>query len=134
MACMLDTVHCVHLLMHSPEVTPRAPIGDCRVSVVVAGELQAGAWLGPAARQGRNRQALLDFLSAVHVCPLDGHVAQAYALLRAGSEHAGSGIGVNDWWVAAHALALELPLVTYRPQRLAGVHGLVTDNWLLARD
>ena len=132
MACMLDTVHCVHLLMRSPQVTPRSPMKDCLVSAVVTGELHAGALQSLGSGHRRNREALLDFLSAVQVCAVDEHVAQAYARMRAGGDRPTADLGGNDLWVAAHALALELPLVTHRPQLLAEVPGLVTENWLQA--
>ncbi|MCY4420244.1 MAG: type II toxin-antitoxin system VapC family toxin [Gammaproteobacteria bacterium] len=130
MVCMLDTVHCVHLLMRSPQVIPQAPIRDCRVSTVVVGELETGVLQSSGTARQRNHEALLDFLSAVQVYSLDEYVAQAYAGLRAGTGHPAPAVQGNELWVIAHALALELPLVTHRAHQLADVPGLVADSWL----
>ena len=129
MPCMLDVTHCVHLLVRSPQVIPRAPIQECRISSVVAGELYAGVLHSMDSRRERNHAAVLDFLGAVPVLALDEQVAQTYAGLCSGGEWA-AGAGTNEVWVAAHALALDLPLITCTPDRFAGLAGLVTDNWI----
>ncbi len=133
MPCMLDVTHCVHLLVRSPQVVPRAPIQDCRISSVVAGELYAGVAHSMDSRRERNQAAVQDFLGAVSVLALDEQVATTYADLCAGTECSASAIGVNERWVVAHALALGLPLVTCTPERFANIAGLATDNWIQAQ-
>ena len=133
MPCMLDVTHCVHLLVRSPQVIPRAPIQDCRISSVVAGELYAGVMHSMDSRHERNHAAVLDFLGAVSVLALDEQVAQTYADLCTGTEWSASTTGANERWVVAHALALDLPLITCTPDRFAGIAGLVTDNWIQAQ-
>ena len=132
MPCLLDVGHCVHLLMRSPQVIPRAPIHECRVSAVTAGELYAGVHHSADSRRARNHAAVLDFLGAVAVLALDEQVARVYAGLCAGTERAVRGIGAHELWVLAHALALDVPLITATPHRFAGIPGLVTDNWMQA--
>ena len=133
MPCMLDVTHCVHLLMRSPQVIPRAPIQDCRVSSVVAGELYAGVLHSMDSRRERNHAAVLDFLGAVPVLALDEQVAQTYAGLCSGGEWTAGAIGTSEVWVVAHALALGLPLIACAPERFANITGLTTDNWIQAQ-
>lgn len=132
MPCMLDVTHCVHLLVRSPQVVPRAPIRDCRVSSVVAGELHAGVLHSAHARRERNHAAVQDFLGAVAVLALDEQVAETYAGLCAGGGWTAGTIATNEVWVVAHALALGLPLVTCSPARFANITGLATENWIQA--
>ncbi len=132
MPCLLDVTHCVHLLMRSPQVVPRTPIQECRVSAVTAGELYAGVHHTVDSRRARNHAAVLDFLGAVAVLALDEQVARVYAGLCAGTEGAVRGIGAHELWVIAHALALDVPLITSTPHRFASIPGLSTDNWMQA--
>ena len=39
-------------------------------------------------------------------------------------------IGPNDTWIAAHALALQLPLVTNNTREFSRVPNLITDTWM----
>ena len=39
-------------------------------------------------------------------------------------------MGCNDMWIAAHALALDLPLVTNNTREFSRVPGLTIDTWL----
>lgn len=134
MPCMLDVTHCVHLLVRSPQVIPRAPIQECRISSMVAGELYAGVRHSMDSRRERNHAAVQDFLGAVSVLALDEQVAKTYAGLCTGTQGLASAIGANERWVVAHALALGLPLITCTPDRFAGIAGLATDNWIQAKE
>ena len=130
MQCMLDTDHCVYLIRRSPLITPKAPMNDCFISAIVAGELQAGVAKSHKSRRAQNRQALLDFLSVVRILPVDEQVVETYGDVRAYLETSGQRIGPHDTWIAAHALALELPLVTNNTREFSRVPELVIDNWL----
>jgi tRNA(fMet)-specific endonuclease VapC len=39
-------------------------------------------------------------------------------------------IGPNNTWIAAHALSLQLPLVTNNTREFSRVPGLVIDTWM----
>jgi len=130
MQCMLDTDHCVYLIKRSSLIIPKTPINDCVISAIVAGELQAGVAKSHEARRERNRKALLDFMSVVRMLPIDEQVVESYGDLRAFLEMGRQRIGPHDTWIAAHALALELPIVTNNTREFSRVPGLVTDNWL----
>jgi tRNA(fMet)-specific endonuclease VapC len=61
--------------------------------------------------------------------PLDAGVAIHYANLRTELEAAGTPIGPNDTFIAAHALALGATLVTADAD-FSCVPGLQVENWL----
>lgn len=52
-----------------------------------------------------------------------------YGSVRAQLEATGKMIGNNDLWIAAHALASNLTLVTNNEREFQRVHGLKLQNW-----
>jgi tRNA(fMet)-specific endonuclease VapC len=50
--------------------------------------------------------------------------------VRASLEKSGSVIGNNDLWIAAHALSLNLILVTSNEREFQRVQGLIIENWI----
>ena len=130
MSCMLDTDHCVYLIKGSPQVMAKVPMGKCLISAIVAGELHTGVAKSHELRRDWNRQALADFLSTVRVAPVDEQVVETYAEVRAYLEASGQRIGPHDTWIAAHSLALGLPLVTNNTREFSRVPELVVENWL----
>jgi tRNA(fMet)-specific endonuclease VapC len=50
--------------------------------------------------------------------------------VRAALEALGTPIGANDLWIAAHALAADLTLVTGNVSEFSRVDGLRWENWL----
>ena len=128
MQCMLDTDTCVYLIRKAPGLKPKSILQDCHVSVIVLGELEYGVANSHETRREQNRQALLDFVSAVQISPLTESVSEMYGQVRA--EIKKQPIGPNDTWIAAHALALQLPLVTNNVREFSRVPNLVSDTWM----
>jgi tRNA(fMet)-specific endonuclease VapC len=96
-------------------------------SVIVAGELRFGA----AKRGSRALTARIEqLLSLVPVLPIDSDVTHHYATVRTSLEQRGTPIGQNDLWIAAHALARNLILVTDNVSEFGRVDGLQIENWL----
>lgn len=62
--------------------------------------------------------------------PLDDAVISHYCATRLALERIGKPIGPNDLFIAAHALALDLPLVTDNLREFSRVPGLRVENWL----
>jgi hypothetical protein len=82
------------------------------VSVVTIGELRAGVL---AATDAITRDRRLDTLTAALALdprPIDVEVASAWARLRIALRDAGLRMQVNDSWIAATAMALDVPIVT----------------------
>ena len=82
------------------------------VSVITIGELRAGVL---AATDTIIRDRRLDTLTAalsLEPVPIDVEVANAWARLRLALRDADLRMPVNDSWIAATAMALDVPLVT----------------------
>lgn len=96
-------------------------------SIIVACELRYGAAKKDSPTLSGKVEQLL---STVEVLPLDENADGKYAQLRAALEKAGTPIGANDYLIAAHALSLELTLVTDNIGEFSRVPGLTMENWL----
>jgi len=82
------------------------------VSVITIGELRAGVL---AATDTTTRDRRLDTLTAalsLEPIPVDVEVANAWARLRLALRDASLRMPVNDSWIAATAMALDVPIVT----------------------
>ena len=126
MKAMLDTDSCIYLINRKPGMKPRAALHDCCISAIVLGELEYG--ILKSQRPEKNRERLLSFLGSIAVLPVGEAESAAYAEIRVAL--ASQLIGRNDMWIAAHALALDLPLVTNNMREFSRVPGLTTDSWL----
>jgi tRNA(fMet)-specific endonuclease VapC len=106
-----------------------AAVGEATVctSIVVACELRYGA-----AKKGSPRLAerVDEVLGSLEVLPLDRGADRHYAEIRDHLARAGQPIAPNDLLIAAHALALELTLVTHNAGEFARVPGLAVEDWL----
>ena len=125
---MLDTNTCIYAMKRVEGFEPKIPLRDCGISVVVLGELEWGVWRSD--RVDRNLAALNDLLAALQVADLDAEVARRYGQLRAYLFSVGRPIGPNDLWVAAHALACDLPLISHNISEFQRVPGLSVETWL----
>ncbi|MCL1898916.1 MAG: PIN domain-containing protein [Promicromonosporaceae bacterium] len=100
--------------------------GQAAICAVVEGELRYGIAKANATAIERDLDALLVYLPTL---ALDAAVARRYGLLRAELEAVGTPIGANDTWIAAHALARGLTLVTANEVEFRRVNGLRVENW-----
>src|SRR5436305_2480113 len=106
-----------------------AVVGEAAVctSIVVACELRYGA-----AKKGSQRLSarVESLLGSLEVLPLDQASDHHYAEIRSHLDRTGTPIGPNDLLIAAHALALDLILVTDNVDEFARVPRLSLENWL----
>ena len=128
---MLDT-NAVSVLMRDPfgSLRRRAEafgFNDLCISVVSTGELQFGL-----AKSGSTkiRRALGSILDTLPIAGLEPPVDRTYGEIRAHLSARGEIIGPNDTWIAAHALALNLILVTANVREFSRVPDLRVENWL----
>jgi tRNA(fMet)-specific endonuclease VapC len=131
---MLDTNMCIYLRRNRPAKVVRrfatlAP-GEAVISVITYGELQYGAEKN-AARE-RVLDSLREFITLVTVDPLPADAGATYGTIRAALERRGETIGSNDLWIAAHASAADLTLVTNNEREFRRVSGLKVENWASA--
>lgn len=97
------------------------------MSVITQGELLAGLTRKPLATQLKARFDKLCL--AVPILALPTSAAAKYGGLRSHLEQKGTMIGGNDLWIAAHALALGLTLVTNNTREFKRVPRLPLENW-----
>jgi len=127
---MLDTDTCIYARKRPAGFAPRLPLRECGISIIVLGELEWG--VAQSSRVEENRAGLRDLLAAVRVVDLDAEVARQYGRLRAHLRAIGQPIGPNDLWIAAHALARDVPLITHNLAEFRRVPGLSAETWMTA--
>jgi tRNA(fMet)-specific endonuclease VapC len=128
---LLDTNIVSDLVRHPGGIVAQriAEIGETRVctSIIVVCELRYGA-----AKKGSSRlsQQLEQVLAPLKIVPFESGADRYYADIRAMLERNGQPIGPHDLLIAAHALALDLTLVTANVSEFSRVPGLQVENWL----
>lgn len=128
---LLDTDICIFVRRrHLPQVMARFARllpGEAVMSVITYGELLFGA------EKHVNRASAMKTLEAlaslIIVEPLTPDAAHEYGALCALLEKARNIIGNNDLWIAAHARAAGLTLVTNNEREFKRVPGLKVQNW-----
>jgi tRNA(fMet)-specific endonuclease VapC len=107
-----------------------ATVGEDKIctSIIVACELRFGAAKIASPRLAQQLERILEVLP---VLSLEPPVDHPYAEIRTHLEQAGTPIGANDLLIAAHALTLNLSLITANTRDFERVPVLSIDNWLL---
>jgi tRNA(fMet)-specific endonuclease VapC len=107
-----------------------ATVGENSIctSIIVACELRFGATKSGSPRLIQQLERILEVLP---ILSLEPPVDQHYAEIRTHLEQAGTPISPNDLLIAAHALALNLTLVTANIREFGRVPDLSVENWLL---
>lgn len=100
---------------------------QCCTSIVVACELRYGAAKKNSAKLSFNLEQVLNLLP---ILPLQAPVDEIYGKIRAILESRGLPIGGNDLLIAAHALSLDLTVVTANVREFSRVDDLLVENWL----
>ena len=131
MTLMLDTNVCIYLIKERPasvlERFASHPVGDIGMSVITLAELEYG--VAKSSRPARNREALEQFVSPLEVAAFDRPATAAYGTLRTTLEKKGQPIGSLDLLIAAHALSLDVRLVTHNVKGFGKVPGLQIEDW-----
>ena len=131
MRFMLDTSICIYAIKHRPPEVIAAlrahESAGLGLSSITVAELYFGVAKSVSAR---NLLALEQFLAPLELADFDRRAAAAYGPLRAALEAAGTPIGPLDMQIAAHALALDVTLVSNNTREFARVPGLRLANWV----
>ena len=130
---MLDTDTCSYIMKRShPHVLRRlraVPVSGVCMSVITKAELLYGVEVSP--RRSQDAAALAALLPYVEALEFPDDAALRYAEVRADLKRRGALIGANDLFIAAHALALGLTLVTNNTAESERVKGLTLENWTM---
>jgi tRNA(fMet)-specific endonuclease VapC len=128
---LLDTNICIYIRRRRPpavlerfrQLTP----GEAVLSVITYGELVYGAEKSQSREQARKQLAELAGLLPVMELPM--RAGEFYGSMRAALAAEGDMIGNNDLWIAAHAKAAGLILVTNNEREFRRIQGLEIQNW-----
>lgn len=129
---LLDTNICIYIRQRRPpsvlarflELEP----GEALISVVTYGELLYGA--EKSAKRAQALQQLDELRAFLPVAALPDNAGKEYGLIRATLEAKGETIGNTDLWIAAHAKAAGLILITNNEKEFKRVAGLKVQNWV----
>jgi|SRR5579863_4824645 len=128
---LLDTNICIYIRQQRPEKVllrfRKLRPGEAVLSVITFGELLYGAAKSAHRREAKER--LRELVHLLPAMPLPADAAERYGAMRAELESKGEMIGNNDLWIAAHALAAGLTLVTNNEREFRRVRGLKVRNW-----
>ena len=103
-------------------------IDEISISSITLAELQFG--VAKSSRPAHHETLLIEFCAPLAILPFDDRAAGTYGRVRAALERAGTAIGSLDTLIAAHALALDLTLVTNNEREFQRVGGLHVENWM----
>lgn len=127
---MLDTSMCMYLMKNQPEEVAKrfaqCYVGDVVMSAVTYAELEYG--VAVSANRTRERRNLAALIEDILVAPFDAAAATAYGVVREATRERKK--DVLDKLVAAHAIALDVVLVTKNERDFASYPGIKVENWL----
>jgi tRNA(fMet)-specific endonuclease VapC len=131
MKLLLDTDICIYTI-NRREPGPLArlqefALGDIGISAITYAELRFG--VENSTQRVRNLDALERFVLPLEVMPFDAAAGRAYGEIRLQLKREGLPIGGNDLLIAAHAVSLDVTLVTNNIRELERVNGLHVEQW-----
>ncbi|HYR29792.1 MAG TPA: PIN domain-containing protein [Thermoanaerobaculia bacterium] len=127
---MLDTDTASYALRgtgHVAQIVARSNRASLCISAITVAELRFGAGKVQSARL---HQLIDDFIADIAVMPFDASCAEMYGKIALDLAERGTPIGELDALIAAHALALNVTLVTNNTRHFSRVRGLRLENWL----
>lgn len=132
MKFMLDTNICMYIIKKQPQTVLERfashPVGELGISAITLAELEYGA--SKSSNPARNREALEQFVSPLEVAAFERPATLTYGRMRALLEKRGRPIGSMDMLIAAHALSLQVRLVTNNIREFNRVPSLRVENWV----
>jgi len=131
MRYLFDTDFCIHIIKKKPATVLERLMGlsvdDVAISAITLGELEYGVKRSVHCEQ--NQEALAAFISPLNVLPFDSEVASYYGDVRADLEQRELVVGALDLMIVAHAMCLNLILVTHQPGLFQDIPGLQLEDW-----
>jgi tRNA(fMet)-specific endonuclease VapC len=129
---LLDTNICIYIRRRRPPGLlarfERLKLGEAVLSVITYGELIYGVEKSQFREQATKQ--LAELAGLVPIVELPPQAGEFYGAIRASLEARGEIIGNNDLWIAAHAKAAGLILVTNKEREFRRIQGLKMQNWV----
>ena len=129
---LLDTNICIYIINKRPahivERIKKLKPSQVKLSAISLGELEYGASKGSYRK--KNRNALIDFVSAFEITAFTDIDAEVYGIIRADLEKRGQLIGPYDMQIAAQTITHDLILVTNNVKEFSRIKKLKIENWL----
>ena len=127
---MLDTNICIYLMKNQPkEVAERFAkcyVGDVVISAITYAELEYG--VARSVDPEKEQRTLFNLIQDIKVIPFDSDASVAYGpILMATRDNKQDHL---DKLIAAHALSLNVILVTNNLKDFARYPGVVAENWI----
>jgi tRNA(fMet)-specific endonuclease VapC len=130
---LLDTNICTYIRQKRPDVVLRRfrklRPGEAALSVITYGELLYGA------EKSQQREVALERLhelaNLLPALALPESAAEAYGKIRTDLEKRGEMLGNNDLWIASHAVASGLTLITNNEREFRRIRALKVQNWAI---
>ncbi len=132
MKYLLDTNICIYIIKQKPievfEKFRQFKIGDIGISSITLSELEYG--VQKSGNPKKNKIALQEFLLPIEVIDFDYNASITYGKVRSYLEKKGTPIGALDTLIAAHALSINIPIVTNNEREFIRVPNLHVENWV----
>ncbi|MCL2153022.1 MAG: type II toxin-antitoxin system VapC family toxin [Oscillospiraceae bacterium] len=130
MRFMLDTNTCIFAMKNNAVVRARF-VAEYPSRLSISAITEAELWFGVenSAKPEKNAETLRAFLATVDIMPFETRAAAEYGHTRVKLKRAGTPIGDRDTLIAAHAIALELKLVTNNIRAFQYVENLSLEDW-----
>jgi tRNA(fMet)-specific endonuclease VapC len=132
MKLILDTNICIAIIKQKPtdilQKFSAYQVGDICISSATLAELRYG--VAKSQYQEKNQAALDEFILPLEVAHFDEAATLVYGALRASLEKQGTPIGALDTMIGAHALSLNLTLVTNNTKEFNRIIGLTVIDWI----
>lgn len=127
---MLDTNMCIYLMKNQPEQVAKrfaqCYVGDVVMSAITFAELEFGVTVSE--NSARERRNLVSLVEDIPVVSFDIDAAAAYGPIREATRDRKK--DQLDKLIAAHAVSLNVTLVTNNERDFAAYPGLKIENWL----
>jgi len=131
---MLDTNMCIYLIKQQPEEVARrfakCYVGDVVMSSITYAELEYG--VAVSANPEQERINLANLVEDIPVVPFDTPAGAAYGPIRLATRDIRK--DALDKLIAAHALSLNVIVVTNNEKDFAKYPGVITENWQRPED
>jgi tRNA(fMet)-specific endonuclease VapC len=133
MKYLLDTNICIYIINEKPDKVLRKfeqyPVFEFGISSITHAELQYG--IEKSKKKKTNQDALDEFLLPLTILPFHGKkLVTCYGEIRASLESKGRTIGPLDMFIAAHALSLDLTIISNNIKELSRIPKLKSENWI----